>query len=92
MRTERFSSPAAEIAQRYSESVGFVRSTALSTRYCRIHRARLRSRCRGILTANSSLIPQKKNPDMAELTRGKSGRLIGNLMSLLVTLKGLPTV
>ena len=39
----------------------------------------------------SSLMPQKKNPDMAELTRGKSGRLIGNLMSLLVTLKGLPT-
>src|SRR5256885_7624561 len=39
----------------------------------------------------SSLMPQKKNPDMAELIRGKSGRLIGNLMSLLVTLKGLPT-
>jgi argininosuccinate lyase len=39
----------------------------------------------------SSLMPQKKNPDMAELTRGKSGRLQGNLVSLLVTLKGLPT-
>src|SRR5256885_3756831 len=39
----------------------------------------------------SSLMPQKKNPDMAELTRGKSGRLIGNLTSLLVLLKGLPT-
>ena len=39
----------------------------------------------------SSLMPQKKNPDMAELTRGKSGRLIGNLISLLVTLKGLPS-
>jgi argininosuccinate lyase len=39
----------------------------------------------------SSLMPQKKNPDMAELTRGKSGRLIGNLMGLLVTLKGLPS-
>ncbi len=36
-------------------------------------------------------MPQKKNPDMAELTRGKSGRLYGNLMSLLVALKGLPT-
>jgi argininosuccinate lyase len=39
----------------------------------------------------SSLMPQKKNPDMAELTRGKSGRLIGNLVSLLTTLKGLPS-
>jgi argininosuccinate lyase len=35
-------------------------------------------------------MPQKKNPDVAELTRGKSGRLVGNLMSLLTTLKGLP--
>src|SRR5207253_5945419 len=39
----------------------------------------------------SSLMPQKKNPDMAELTRGKSGRLIGNLVSLLTMLKGLPS-
>lgn len=39
----------------------------------------------------SSLMPQKKNPDFAELTRGKSGRLIGNLMSVLVMLKGLPS-
>jgi argininosuccinate lyase len=39
----------------------------------------------------SSLMPQKKNPDMAELTRGKSGRLIGNLVSLLAMLKGLPS-
>jgi argininosuccinate lyase len=38
----------------------------------------------------SSMMPQKKNPDIAELTRGKSGRLIGNLTGLLVTLKGLP--
>src|SRR2546430_10633445 len=38
----------------------------------------------------SSLMPQKKNPDMAELTRGKSGRLIGNVVSLLTALKGLP--
>jgi argininosuccinate lyase len=38
----------------------------------------------------SSMLPQKKNPDIAELARGKSGRLIGNLTSLLVTLKGLP--
>ncbi|MEM9280871.1 MAG: argininosuccinate lyase [Verrucomicrobiota bacterium] len=41
-------------------------------------------------TTGSSLMPQKKNPDVAELTRGKSGRLIGNLTSLLTTLKGLP--
>src|SRR5256884_6901117 len=39
----------------------------------------------------SSLMPHKKNPDMAELTRGKSGRLIGNLVSLLTMLKGLPS-
>jgi argininosuccinate lyase len=41
-------------------------------------------------TTGSSLMPQKKNPDVAELTRGKSGRLVGNLMALLVVLKGLP--
>src|SRR2546421_6548886 len=39
----------------------------------------------------SSLMPQKKNPDMAELTRGKTGRLYGNLMSILISLKGLPS-
>ncbi len=38
----------------------------------------------------SSMLPQKKNPDVAELARGKTGRLIGNLTALLVTLKGLP--
>ena len=38
----------------------------------------------------SSIMPQKKNPDIAELTRGKAGRLIGNLTGLLATLKGLP--
>ncbi len=38
----------------------------------------------------SSIMPQKKNPDVAELARGKSGRLIGNLTGLLTTLKGLP--
>lgn len=41
-------------------------------------------------TTGSSLMPQKKNPDVAELTRGKSGRLVGNLTTLLVTIKGLP--
>ena len=38
----------------------------------------------------SSIMPQKKNPDMAELTRGKSGRVIGNLMALLTLMKGQP--
>src|SRR5207249_6481300 len=38
----------------------------------------------------SSMLPQKKNPDVAELARGKAGRLIGNLAGLLATLKGLP--
>jgi argininosuccinate lyase len=41
-------------------------------------------------TTGSSLMPQKKNPDIAELTRGKSGRVIGNLVALLTLLKGLP--
>ena len=41
-------------------------------------------------TTGSSLMPQKKNPDVAELTRGKTGRVVGNLMSLLTLLKGLP--
>jgi len=41
-------------------------------------------------TTGSSLMPQKKNPDIAELTRGKTGRLYGNLMALLTILKGLP--
>jgi argininosuccinate lyase len=38
----------------------------------------------------SSMLPQKKNPDIAELARGKAGRLIGNLTGVLATLKGLP--
>jgi argininosuccinate lyase len=41
-------------------------------------------------STGSSIMPQKKNPDIAELARGKSGRLIGNLTGLLSTLKGLP--
>ncbi len=41
-------------------------------------------------TTGSSLMPQKKNPDIAELARGKTGRVIGNLVSLLTLLKGLP--
>jgi argininosuccinate lyase len=41
-------------------------------------------------TTGSSMLPQKKNSDVAELARGKSGRLIGNLTGLLVVLKGLP--
>ncbi|MDQ6809057.1 MAG: argininosuccinate lyase [Verrucomicrobiota bacterium] len=42
-------------------------------------------------STGSSLMPQKKNPDMAELTRGKTGRLYGNLMAVLTTMKGLPS-
>ncbi len=41
-------------------------------------------------STGSSMLPQKKNPDIAELARGKSGRLIGNLTGLLTMLKGLP--
>lgn len=41
-------------------------------------------------STGSSIMPQKKNPDIAELARGKSGRLIGNLTGLMATLKGLP--
>lgn len=41
-------------------------------------------------STGSSIMPQKKNPDIAELTRGKAGRLIGNHAGLLATLKGLP--
>jgi len=43
------------------------------------------------LSTGSSMMPQKKNPDQLELVRGKSGRVIGNLMALLTTIKGLPT-
>ncbi len=41
-------------------------------------------------STGSSIMPQNKNPDMAELARGKAGRLVGNLTALLTTLKGLP--
>ena len=42
------------------------------------------------VTTGSSIMPQKKNPDVAELVRGKTGRVVGDLVSLLMTLKGLP--
>ena len=42
-------------------------------------------------STGSSLMPQKKNPDMAELTRGKTGRLYGNLIAIMTMLKGLPS-
>ena len=42
------------------------------------------------VTTGSSIMPQKKNPDVAELARGKTGRVYGNLMALLTTMKGLP--
>lgn len=41
-------------------------------------------------TTGSSLMPQKKNPDVCELTRGKTGRLVGNLVAILTAIKGLP--
>ncbi len=41
-------------------------------------------------STGSSIMPQKKNPDIAELARGKAGRMVGNLTGLLTTLKGLP--
>jgi argininosuccinate lyase len=41
-------------------------------------------------STGSSIMPQKKNPDVAELVRGKTGRVFGDLMSLLTTMKGLP--
>ena len=41
-------------------------------------------------STGSSIMPQKKNPDVAELARGKSGRLVGNLTALMTTMKGLP--
>src|SRR5207249_10677991 len=41
-------------------------------------------------TTGSSMMPQKRNPDVAELARGKAGRAIGNLVALLTLLKGLP--
>ncbi|MEM9103398.1 MAG: argininosuccinate lyase [Pseudomonadota bacterium] len=43
------------------------------------------------MTSGSSLMPQKKNPDIFELIRGKTGRVVGHLQALLMTLKGLPT-
>lgn len=42
-------------------------------------------------SAGSSSMPQKRNPDIAELTRGKTGRLYGNLISILTTMKALPS-
>jgi len=42
-------------------------------------------------STGSSIMPQKKNPDSLELVRGKTGRLVGNLVALLTTLKGLPS-
>src|ERR1700731_1995229 len=45
----------------------------------------------GAFSTGSSLMPQKKNPDLAELTRAKTGRLYGNLLSILTTLKALPS-
>ena len=48
------------------------------------------SRFSDAFTTGSSIMPQKRNPDAAELVRGKAGRLIGNLAALLTVMKGLP--
>lgn len=48
------------------------------------------ARCSDAFSTGSSIMPQKRNPDVAELVRGKSGRLIGSLNALLVMCKGLP--
>jgi argininosuccinate lyase len=49
------------------------------------------ARLDGEIACGSSMMPQKKNPDVFELVRGKSGRAVGNLVQLLVTVKALPT-
>src|SRR4030095_12471369 len=120
MRKGRFSQPAAELAQGYSESVsldwGLYRHDIAGS----IAHAASLARA-GIITANerrqieselqeiiwstiefgflefsdsfsthSSLMPQKKNPDVAELTRGKTGRPYGKLIAILSTMKSLP--
>ena len=51
---------------------------------------RLLPRLDDAYATGSSMLPQKKNPDVAELARGKTGRLLGHLQAVLVTLKGLP--
>jgi argininosuccinate lyase len=65
---------------RLSEQLVIFSSTEFS--FVRLHDA---------YSTGSSIMPQKKNPDTLELTRGKSGRLIGDLTGLLATLKGLPS-
>ena len=57
---------------------------------CGRARSSASSRMDDAFSTGSSIMPQKKNPDFAELVRGKTGRVVGDLQSLLVTLKGLP--
>ncbi len=64
---------------RWAEEV--VIYTTVEFGYARLHDA---------FATGSSIMPQKRNPDIAELARGKAGRIIGNLAGLLATLKGLP--
>jgi argininosuccinate lyase/amino-acid N-acetyltransferase len=76
----------------------FVVETLSALALCSLHLSRLAedlifystSEAALAFTSGSSLMPQKKNPDACELIRGKSGRAVGNLVTLLVTLKGLP--
>jgi argininosuccinate lyase/amino-acid N-acetyltransferase len=81
----------------------FVVETLAATSLCAVHLSRLAEdlifyatseagfvELPDAFTSGSSLMPQKKNPDALELIRGKTGRHVGNLVSILTTLKGLP--
>src|SRR6202035_4133812 len=81
----------------------FVLETLAAASICAVHLSRLAEeiviwtsaqfrfvRLTDAFSTGSSIMPQKRNPDAAELVRGKSGRIIGALTAMLVTLKGLP--
>jgi argininosuccinate lyase len=81
----------------------FVAETLFAVALCGVHLSRLSEdlilyasaefgfiRISDAFTTGSSLMPQKKNPDVCELTRGKTGRLIGNLVAVLTVLKAIP--
>ena len=81
----------------------FLLETVAALAICAVHMSRISEelvlwssqefgfvRMSDAFTTGSSMMPQKKNPDMAELVRGKCGRVVGDLVALLVLLKGLP--
>jgi argininosuccinate lyase / amino-acid N-acetyltransferase len=97
-----FESPTANSLDAVSDR-DFVVETLAASALCAIHLSRLAEdmifyatseagfiELPDAFTSGSSLMPQKKNPDALELIRGKTGRQIGNLVTMLVTLKGLP--